>query len=580
MAKRRVHAKAPLTGLEKTPTGIRGLDEITSGGLPKGRPTLVCGSAGCGKSLLAMEFLVRGATQYKEPGLFIAFEETEEELAQNLASLGFDLRRLCAAKKLKIDHIRLERSEIEETGEYDLEGLFILLGEAIDSIGARRVVLDTIEVLFAGLSNHAIVRSELRRLFGWLKAKGVTAIITGERGHDSMTRYGLEEYVADCVIMLDHRVADQVSTRRIRIVKYRGSQHGTNEFPFLITNTGISVLPITSLGLDYPVTTRRIASGVAQLDTLLGGEGYYRGSSVLISGSAGTGKTTLATAFAQAACQRGERCLYIALEESSAQIIRNMRSVGIHLEAFAEQGLLRFHTTRPGTQGLEAHLATIHDLVTGFKPAAIVLDPVTNLTAVGPLPDVKSMLARVIDFVKMEHITLLATSLTSGGDNEQQSEVGISSLMDSWILLRNLESNGERNRGLYILKSRGMAHSNQVREFILSKKGIQLVEVYTGSGNVLTGSARVAQIERDRADEIRRQREVEVNRLAIERRRAVAASRVAALEAEIEAADAELARLEAADIAAGQAAALARAAISRSRMVDAAPAVHGGRNGH
>ncbi len=555
-------------GLEKVPTGISGLDEITGGGLPKGRPTLVCGSAGCGKTMMGIAFLTHGAMEYDEPGVFMAFEETADELSANVASLDIDLRQLMARRKLIVDSVRLERSEIEETGEYDLGGLFIRLGEAIDSIGAKRVVLDTIEVLFAGLSNHAIVRAELRRLFGWLKDKGVTAFITAEQGDGELTRYGLEEYVADCVIELDQRVTDQIATRRLRIVKYRGSAHGTNEYPFLITKNGVSVLPVTSMGLDHQATTRRIGTGVPRLDTLLGGKGYYRGSSILVSGGAGTGKTTLAAAFAAAASRRGERCLYITFEESASQILRNMRSVAIDLEPFVKKGLLQFHSVRPTTQGLESHLAAIHDLVANFQPAAVVADPITNLTTVGSVQDVRATLTRLIDFLKMQQITMLATSLTSGGSDEEQSEVGISSLMDTWLLVRNLESNRERNRGLYILKSRGMAHSNQVREFVLSDKGIQLIDVYTGGGNMLTGSARVAQLERERFQEILDRQQAQAKRAEIRRRRAAANAQIESLRAGLAAADQELKQLETASVMRRQEAARSRAEMAHSRMAD------------
>jgi circadian clock protein KaiC len=544
--------------LEKTPTGIKGLDEITNGGLPKGRPTLVCGAAGCGKTLLAMEFLVRGAVEFGEPGVFMAFEETEEELTKNVASMGFDLSRLVAAKKLSIDHVRIERSEIEETGEYDLEGLFIRLGHAIDSIGAKRVALDTLEVLFAGLANESILRAELRRLFRWLKDKGVTAVVTAEKGQTGITRHNLEEYVADCVILLDHRVTDQLSTRRLRIIKYRGSSHGTNEYPFLIEEEGFSVLPITSMGLDYPVSTERVSTGVPRLNAMLGGAGYYRGSSILISGTAGTGKTSLAGAYALSACQRAERCLYLAFEESSSQIIRNLRSIGIDLEPWVKKGLLRFHAARPTLQGLESHLVEIHRHIDDFKPRAVIMDPVTNFNVVGTIEEVKSMLSRLLDLLKSRHITLLCTSLTGGGDNEQQSEVGISSLIDTWLLVRNLESGGERNRGLYILKSRGMAHSNQVREFVMSDQGIELVEPYVGLGMVLTGSARAAQIERERAETVLAQQ-------AAERDRAVVEARIAGLEAELKGAQAELQRASSAASARAEAFAQSETEMQRLR---------------
>ncbi|MEO7623438.1 MAG: circadian clock protein KaiC, partial [Gallionella sp.] len=451
-AKPKVNARVPLP---KARTGIQGLDEITGGGLPQGRPTLVCGSAGCGKTLLAMEFLVRGATQFDEPGVFMAFEETTKDLTQNVASLGFDLNDLIARKKMVLDFVYIERSEIEETGEYDLEGLFIRLGLAIDSIGAKRVVLDTIESLFAGLPNPLILRAELRRLFRWLKEKGVTAIITGERGDETLTRQGLEEYVSDCVIVLDHRVSDQASSRRLRVVKYRGSTHGTNEYPFLIDEDGISVLPVTSLGLQHSVSTDRISSGVPRLDAMLGGVGYYRGSSVLISGTAGTGKSSLAAHFVDAACRRGERALYFAFEESPSQIIRNMRSIGIDLEPWVKKGLLVFQATRPSFAGLEMQLTMMHKTVNTFKPQVVVVDPMNGFIIGGNEVEVKSMLMRLADFLKTNQITTLFTSLTSGGSPSELTNVAISALIDTWLMLRDIESGGERNRALSILKSRG-----------------------------------------------------------------------------------------------------------------------------
>jgi circadian clock protein KaiC len=462
--------------LPKSPTGIPGLDEITGGGLPKGRPTLVAGGAGSGKTLFAMEFLVNGATQYDEPGVFVAFEENADDLAQNVASLGFDLKKLGKQKKLIVDHVHVERSEIEETGDYDLEGLFIRLGHAIDSVGAKRVVLDTIEVLFSALSNQGILRAELHRLFRWLKNKGVTAVITAERGDGTMTRFGLEEYVADCVITLDHRVTEQVSTRRLRIVKYRGTLHGTNEYPFLIGKHGISVLPITSIGLEHQASTERVSTGIKELDEMLGGRGFYRGSSILLSGTAGTGKTTLSAAFADEACQRGERCLYFAFEESSNQILRDMRSVGIDLAPHIKKGLLRFHVARPSQYGLEMHLVSMYDMIREFKPSVVIMDPITDFSPVGNTAEIKSAVTRIIDFLKSNQITGLFVTMISGEEAADQSVVGISSLIDAWISLRNLESNGERHRGLFILKSRGMSHSNQVRSFELTNDGIKIGE--------------------------------------------------------------------------------------------------------
>lgn len=534
MSKLKYRTKLANGELAKSPTGIQGLDEITGGGLPKGRPTLVCGSAGCGKTLLSMEFLVRGVTQYDEPGVFVAFEETAEELAQNVVSLGFVLDDLIASEKLSVDHVHVERSEIEDTGEYDLDGLFVRLGYAIDSIGAKRVVLDTLETLFAALPNEAILRAELRRLFRWLKDKGVTAIITAERGDGALTRHGLEEYVSDCVILLDHRVTEQISTRRLRIVKYRGSLHGTNEYPFLIGKQGISVLPITSMGLDHKASNERIPTGIARLDTMLGGKGFYRGSSILISGTAGTGKSSIAAHFANAACERGERCLYFAFEESQSQIVRNMRSIGINLDHWVKKGLLQFYAARPTAYGLETHLATMHKMITEFKPSIAIVDPVTNLMSAGTSVEVHAALMRLIDFMKTEQITCFFTSLTHGSTNLEQTDVGISSLMDTWILLRYIESSGERNRGLYVLKSRGMAHSNQVREYRLTSDGASLVDAYLGPAGVLTGAARAAQEAKEREEARARQQEIERKQRELERKRKTLEAQISALRGEYE----------------------------------------------
>jgi circadian clock protein KaiC len=498
--------------IPKSPTGIKGLDEITSGGLPAGRPTLLSGSAGAGKTLFATEFLVRGATEFNEPGVFMMFEENADELSDNVRSLGFDLQKLVSRKKLILDHVHIERSEIEETGQYDLEGLFIRLGHAIDSIGAKRVVLDTIEALFTGLPDHAILRSELRRLFRWLKNRGVTALITGEKGEATTTRFGLEEYVADCVITLDHRVEGQISTRRLRVVKYRGSSHGTNEYPFLIGEHGFSVLPITSLKLDHRASSERVSTGVPALDEMLGGKGIFRGSSMLVTGAPGTGKSSIGASFVSAACKRGEKALLFAYEESEYQIIRNMRSIGIELEKWIKKGLLQIHASRPTHQGLEQHLLMMHDTVATFQPSVVAVDPISNLTLHRDELEVKPTLMRLIDFLKNQGITAVFTSLTHGATStslSEDSEVGVSSLMDVWLLLRNHELNGERNRTLYVLKSRGMSHSNQVREFVLGDSGIDLVDVYLGADGVLTGTSRLTQEARELAMQRAGQQEFE-----------------------------------------------------------------------
>ena len=524
----------PLEGLRKELTGIPGFDEITRGGLPAGRPSLVCGSAGAGKTLFAMEFLVRGATLYNEPGVFISFEETDEELTKNVASLGFDLNQLAADRKLLLDYVFIERSEIEETGEYDLEGLFLRLGHAIDSIGAKRIVLDTLEALFSALPNEAIIRAELRRLFRWLKEKGVTAVITCERGERTITRYGLEEYVADCVILLDHRVENQISTRRMRIIKYRGTSHGTNEYPFLIDENGFSVLPITSLGLTHGASTEFVSSGIPRLDNMLSGKGFYRGSSILVSGTAGTGKSTIGAHFVEAACKRGERALFFAFEESQDQIIRNMSSVGIDLENFVKKDLLRFQNARPSTFGLEVHLALIYKVITEYEPAVVVVDPITNFLAVGDEVQTKAMLTRLIDLLKLKQITAIFTSLTSAGSEQEDSEVGVSSLMDTWLLVKNIEANGERNRGLYILKARGIAHSNQVREFVLTDHGIELIDAYVGAEGVLMGSARSSQVARETAAQVERRLATEMKERELRRKQQLYEAQFIALKGQYE----------------------------------------------
>ena len=535
---RQINTNIP--SLPKVKTGIKGLDEITEGGLPKGRPTLICGGAGCGKTLFSMEFIVHGALSFNEPGVFMAFEEKSEELAVNVASLGFDLNQLQRDHLLKMDHVQINRSEIEETGEYDLDGLFIRLGHAIDSIGAKRVVLDTIENLFSGLSDQGIIRAELRRLFGWLKDKNVTTIITAEKGDGALTRHGLEEYVSDCVIMLDHPVNNKISTRLLRIVKYRGSVHGTNEYPFLIDSDGISVLPVTSLTLEHPVSSERISSGIAGLDRMLDGKGFFRGSSILISGTAGTGKTSIAGCFANETCLRKERCIYFAFEESPMQIIRNMLSINMDLQKHVDDGYLKFHASRPTLNGLEMHLVAIHKMVKEFKPRVVILDPITNLITVGSVSEVKSLLIRLIDFLQSEQITVMFTALTVNGVATEQTDESVSSLVDSWLLVRDIELNGERNRGMYVMKSRGMKHSNQVREFVIADTGLELVDVYLGPEGVLTGSARKAQQLHEETGVLLRNNAITRKDREIDRKRLMLESQIANLRQEFESFQEEL----------------------------------------
>jgi circadian clock protein KaiC len=527
-------------GISKSPTGITGFDDLTLGGVPTARPTLVCGSAGCGKTLFATTFLIHGARDFDEPGVFVSFEERPGDIVSNVASLGFALNKLVDDQKIAFEYIALDRSELEEAGDYDLEGLFIRLEAAIDSVGAKRVVLDTIESLFSVFSNQAILRAEIRRLFDWLKDKGMTTVITAERGDGTLTRQGLEEYVSDCVILLDHRVQNQVSTRRLRIVKYRGTAHGTNEYPFLIDQDGFSVLPVSSLGLDHKVFEERIPSGIADLDAMLTGGGFHRASSILVSGVAGSGKSSVAACFADAACAAGERALYFSFEESADQAVRNMKSIGMDIGRWIKSDKLRFIATRPTFYSLEMHLAVMLREVTRFKPGLVVLDPISSFLESGDRMEIQSMLLRVVDFLKGRGVTAVFTHLMHGQDGRVETDAGLSSIMDAWILLLNREVNGEFNRELYLLKARGLSHSNQVREFIMSDEGIKLVPPYLGENGALTGSARKNEEAKSRRADILRKAEVSKTRQQIQLKRRRAKAQMEALQAELDADEIEL----------------------------------------
>ena len=556
-----------LNGIKKSLTGIEGFDELTLGGLPTGRPTLVCGSAGCGKTLFASTFLLNGAREFDEPGLFVTFEERPSDIVSNVASLGFEMDKLVEEGKILIEHIAVDPSELAEIGDYDLEALFLRLEFAIEQVGAKRIVLDTIESLFSAFTNPAILRAEIRRLFDWLKERGMTTVITGERGDGSLTRQGLEEYVSDCVLLLDHRVTNQISTRRLRIVKYRGTAHGTNEYPFLIDQEGFSVLPVSALGLNHKVFEERISSGVSDLDEMLVGGGFYRGSSILISGVAGSGKSSLSACFAAAACSRGEKALYFSFEESPDQTIRNMRSIGIDLQPWVEQGRFRHVAARPTFYSLEMHLAVMLREVTRFKPTLVVLDPISAFIGNADHLEVQSTMLRMVDFLKFRGITGVFTHLTHGQGEVVETDVGLSSLMDAWILLLNRESSGEFNRELYLLKARGTAHSNQVREFVLSSDGIRLLPPYIGEGRALTGSARRAQEAQDRRVEAERAATMELRQAEIEKRRQKLKAEIDALNAELEADALELDRTRQSEDSYKTQARLDRAEMEKSRRV-------------
>jgi circadian clock protein KaiC len=559
--------------LAKTRSGIEGLDAITLGGLPAGRPTLVCGGPGCGKTLMAMEFLVRGAGQFDEPGVFVAFEERPMDLARNIASLGYDLDELKRSRKVAVEYLKVDRANtVEVTGKFDLEALFIRLQHAIESVGAKRVAIDTLETLFGGFTDESLLRGEIVRLFEWLKERGLTAMITAEKGEGSLTRKGLEEYVSDCVIMLDHRTSNQISTRRLRVLKYRGSVHGTNEYPFLIDDSGISVLPISSASLDHAAFEERVSTGIPRLDNMFEGKGYYRGSTILVSGTAGSGKTSIANFFAAAACQRGERALYLAFEESPAQIQRNMRSLGLDLQPYIESGSFRYHASRPTVHGLELHLMNIHNLVESFKPQVVVIDPMSSLTAMGDVAEVNSMLVRLIDYLKSRGITAMFVSLMASVGSFETTELGISSLIDTWLQVKDMECNGERNRLMYVLKARGIAHSNQIREFLLTSHGIELTDVYIGPSGVATGSSRLALEAREKAQQVILEQELQGMRLDQDRKRKVMEAQLAALDAEFKSEEQELRRLIEQKVTQLRQTFEDRRDMAKSRRADPAPA--------
>ena len=466
-----------LNKLHKCLTGIKGFDEVTEGGLPKNRITLISGGAGSGKTLFGIDFLINGALNYKEHGVFMSFEETPDELYKDVASLNLDLKLLVSQKKIALEHVVLERKDVQEK-DFNLEGLLIRLEHAIESVNAKRVVLDSIESLFAGITDNGILRLEIKRLFGWLKEKQVTAIVTGEPGQDSYTHHGMEQYISDCIILLDNRVDEEVSVRRIRVVKYRGSNHGTNEYPFVIDDDGLSVIPITSAGLDQPGTAKRVSTGISSLDKLFKGVGYTKGSTILTSGTAGTGKTSLAAAFAIETCKRGERCLFLSYEESAGQLTQNMKSIGFNFEPLIKKGLLKIVSTRPTFFGLEKHLLDLYKTIEEFKPKSVVIDPLTSLIGEGSPREVRSMITRMIDVLKTQGITGFFTSLVSStAQNDTSGEIGVSSLIDTWIVVRELEEEvgKKRIRGLYIVKSRGTGHSSDIHKLILSDDGISLV---------------------------------------------------------------------------------------------------------
>jgi len=476
--------------IPKTATGIPGLDQILNGGLPKGRVTLVVGNSGTGKTLLGIEFLVNGIRQHDENAILVTFEESASKVTENVSSLGFDLNNLQDDGKLTVMAFKVDLPE-KNRGYFDFSPLLVLLEEAIVCIGAKRVVLDTIELLFGAYSDQTTARIELVKLMRWLEDRGVTAIITGESGNNALTRFGIEEYVSDCVIVLDHRVREEISTRLLRVMKYRGSVHGTNEYPFLIAKNGFIVLPVSSLSLDYAVSRERVSVGVPELDEMLSG-GPYRGSTTLVTGVSGTGKTSVAMSMVNAACARGERSLVLLYEESAFQLERDMGSIGINLKRWTDSGMLKIWASRPLEYGLENHLAIFINMLESFKPAIVAIDGLTAFSRGGFDPDVFIFITRKIGILKARGITTVLTTLKKDVEDESSS-LHISSLTDTGILLRNIEKNGERNRLLAVTKSRGTAHSNQLREFTLSSDGIRLVDVYIGPDGILVGSERRAQ---------------------------------------------------------------------------------------
>ena len=463
-----------ITKLPKSLTGIQGLDDITYGGIPQNRPTLLVGSIGTGKTIFAMEYIINGITMFNEPGVFMTFEEQTDELQINVTSMGYNLSKLIADNKIYLEHLHIDHREIQATGKYDIEGLFIRIEMAIEKVKAKRIVLDALDTLFIGLDSQ-ILRSEIKRLFFWLKEKKVTAIITSEVGDIFLTRLGFEEVVADCVIELNNRLNNQISTRRLRIVKYRGSYHSTNEYPFMIDHKGITIFPIISEAPQIIVSNERISSGIKQIDEMLDGRGFYVGSSILVSGSAGTGKSSIAASFIKDVCEKKGTALYCAFEEAPNQIKRNMASIGIFLEPYEKSGNLHFYYSRPTLQTLELHFIAIKKLIKQINPSVVILDPITNLMIENINSDIRTMLTRFVDYLKMEQITVLLTAtLTVSSLELIQSNEGISSMVDTCIMIQEKNIIDSRRRTLYIMKSRGICNSKKEVEFIITSEGISI----------------------------------------------------------------------------------------------------------
>ncbi|WP_240236172.1 circadian clock protein KaiC [Nocardioides sp. CFH 31398] len=549
--------------LEKAATGIEGFDDITFGGLPRARATIVTGAAGSGKSMFGVEFLAQGARAYGEPGVLLSFEETADELVANAASIGVDLRAMADEGTLVVDSAAGDLDDLVQSGAFDLEGLLLRLAAAIDAVGARRVVLDTVETLFSTLPDETTVRREFARLLRWLKERDLTVVVTAERGQQGrLTRHGIEEYVSDCVVVLDHRVEDEVATRRMRVAKYRGSPHGTNEFPFLISGRGLVVMPLHHDELTE-VSEERVSLGIPELDTMVGG-GVFRGSTIMISGSAGTGKTSIAACAADAACRRGEKALFLSFEEPSGQVVRNMRSIGLDLQHWIDKGLLVVQHMRPAITGLEAHLASLHMILDEHPAEVVVLDAVASLSRGVASYASASAVARDIAMLRLRGATTVLTAL-AGTHDDPHTDVSASSLVDAWLLVRNVENDGERNRLLMTIKNRGSFHSNQVREFLLTDDGPRLVDVFVGPDGVLTGSAREQQEARDASTEDARRRDQERRRASIERRREEVEAQIATLRRQLEDELADFADVDdsAADEAADRAAERADSAARR-----------------
>ena len=515
-------------------TGVKGLDDVLGGGIPQGHAMLLVGKPGTGKSILSMEYLLHGIELHKENGVYISFEESEKQIISNAASFGWKFEEMVKKNKLAISYIDMQPEQMRTVGDYDLSALILRVKGAIKKVNARRVVIDGINNLLSTFDDERIIRSDLLRLIREIKEVNATIFITGERGHDSWSKMGFEEYLADGLMHLDNRTDGNYQTREIQVVKCRGINHYTGKSPFIINSEGMSIRPLITADFDYKVLKSRVSTGIADIDNMLGGKGLYRGSTVYITGPSGAGKTSISSSFANGACSRGERALFLAFEESSDQIIRNMKSIGLSLDKWVNEKLLYFYTARATTNSLEGHLDNIMTMVREVEPTCVVLDPISAFRPIANENETKLMLIRLNDYLRARKITTVFTALSSDGEYSEHADVQLSSIADTWIVVRIMDYKGERNNVMQLMKSRGMSHSRQMKEMYFTGNGLKLQNVYQGPEGVLTGAARIGQEKYEKLKEARNVIEIDKNRKKIERKKSLLEASIEALKHEYE----------------------------------------------